>query len=569
MKTRKLGMAKQMLIIIAIVLLFSDFVLAFCIVPNVKKMLLKQIQITASNTASYAAAFIDADELSDIKENGEASAYWGKIYDELTAFRDNGAAEYIYSIFEQDGKLAFLVDTDTEDPAGYGEEMDEDEDAVAAFTGVATVNNEATSDEWGSYITAYCPVMKENQVVAVVGVDMSYDVVADDINKIIRICIYGCGLMFVLVFIALIIVSLRLSRGFKEIDNKIADLTDGSGDLTKRIDNHSGTEFEVIAGHVNDFINQVQELVIRITETSALVSSSMSEVDGKASSSSENAQNISAVTQQLSASMQLVSTTVQNLNASTEEMVSSITETSESVSEGNELVLDIQRRASSIKQDTKVKEKNIQLTVADSEEKLRYSIEESKQVSQIASLTDDILNIASQTNLLALNASIEAARAGEAGKGFAVVADEIRVLADNSRTTAGNIQDISSRVVSAVDELRESANSLLELLHNTMLPDYNEFMGVADSYAQDADKLQGLMNDFKENIDIMEANVKQLASNTDKIAGVVVDCDNGITDASANTQTLAADLGTVTAETEKVTWAAHELHEMVAKYKTH
>ena len=147
--------------------------------------------------------------------------------------------------------------------------------------------------------------------------------------------------------------------------------------------------------------------------------------------------------------------------------------------------------------------------------------------------------------------------------------EEIRVLADDSRTTAGNIQDISSKVVSAVDELRESANSLLELLQDTMLPDYNEFMDVADSYSQDADKIQKLMNDFKENIDIMQANVEQLASNTDKIAGVVVDCDNGITDASENTQTLAADLEMVTAETEKVTRAAHELHEMVAKYGTH
>ena len=86
-------------------------------------------------------------------------------------------------------------------------------------------------------------------------------------------------------------------------------------------------------------------------------------------------------------------------------------------------------------------------------QKLSDAVAESHNVKQINELTGNILSVASQTNLLALNASIEAARAGEAGRGFAVVADEIRILADDSRNTANNIQTVSNLVISAVESL--------------------------------------------------------------------------------------------------------------------
>lgn len=63
-------------------------------------------------------------------------------------------------------------------------------------------------------------------------------------------------------------------------------------------------------------------------------------------------------------------------------------------------------------------------------------------IQNITKAVSMIQDIADETDLLSLNASIEAARAGEAGRGFAVVAEQISKLADQSKRSATEIEQI-------------------------------------------------------------------------------------------------------------------------------
>lgn len=198
---------------------------------------------------------------------------------------------------------------------------------------------------------------------------------------------------------------------------------------------------------------------------------------------------------------------------------------------------------------------------------LGEAVEESRSVEKINELTGNILDIASKTNLLALNASIEAARAGEAGKGFAVVADEIRQLADSSRETASDIQEISKIVTAAVEKLAREATEMLAFVNADVIRDYDSFVKIASQYEQDAKAIQTTLQGFSTQSTDIANTMNDMNQGLHDITSTVEDSANGITGVAEDVTVLVRAMENIKDESDNNQIIARELEKEVGRFE--
>lgn len=359
-----------------------------------------------------------------------------------------------------------------------------------------------------------------------------------------------CGIIFAMFTVAITMLSIvnPAKNAKKEIETVIDGINTNHGDLTKRINIRTKDEIAQIAKGVNNLLECLQGILKAIKNESDYLQESIREMEDKVVVSDANINDVSSTTEELAASMEEVTSTIIQLNQSASEILEAAEVMNERAIEGSEMAIGIKKTAQEMNDNAEKSKALTDRTVNDIYAELQSALENSKSVNKINELTGQILDISSQTNLLALNASIEAARAGEAGKGFAVVADEIRVLADNSRVTANNIQEISQMVISAVDQLIRNSESMIEFVSVNVLSDYEDFVKTTNEYRRDADNINSIIHEFSVSSGELKKTMQAMNDGLDGIAGTIDESTQGVTSVANNANGLVEAMSMILAQ---------------------
>lgn len=365
--------------------------------------------------------------------------------------------------------------------------------------------------------------------------------------------------MALTIFIVLRQVIRPIAKAERELKVIIRDIDNREGDLTKRLQVRYDDEIGALCKGINAFMEKLQNIFRVVSENSDRMDSVVADVLGSVRTSNDSASDLSALTEELLATMEEVATNATNINGNADSVREEVNDIATKTNEITQYSVNMKNNADQMEADAKNNVRVIGEKLNTILEVLEQAIEDSKSVERVNSLTDEILNISSQTNLLALNASIEAARAGEAGKGFAVVADEIRNLADISRDTANNIQQINSIVVAAVRNLSENSQNLVAFMEESILPEFRNFVEAGVQYKDDATYIENVMSEFHQKTIQLNDMFVEIADAINSITDAIDEGVNGVNGAADSTQVLVSDMDEITKRMNENSAIAGEL----------
>ncbi len=301
--------------------------------------------------------------------------------------------------------------------------------AVEDLLKITTVKNEATASELNTFIetqlyTHIDPFIA--QITKLMNVQLTIaDKVYNESESTYNNAVLNLGLtifsgLIIILAISLFVIS-TTRKSIKYANDVISEIASGNLDIT--IKRGGKDEISTLLNNMARMLARIKAVVSDISAGAIMVKKASTELN--------------AASNQIAQGASEQASSIEEISASIEEMTSNIQQNLSNAQRSEQISTKAANEVSAVKQS---------------------SIESMKSIKMIAEKISMIGSISFQTHILALNAAIEAARAGKHGKGFGVVASEVGKLAERSKVSATEIDQLATNSV----KISENAGAMLQ-----------------------------------------------------------------------------------------------------------
>lgn len=384
----------------------------------------------------------------------------------------------------------------------------------------------------------------------------------------------------VVMIVTLILIWIFVYKPLKRTNKAITNLSSGEADLSVRLPERGGDEFEDLASGINKFMALLQQLMkdlhLRASDIKAVIQELGTSSQETASATAEIMANIESVKNQSSNqvnAVQNVSSVIENSSNSMNKLKENIVAQTSDITESSAAIEQMIGNIHSVTDSTEKMSSSfsdLERLIKEGAENVKACSEVIKQVEEkslvLADANNTIKSISSQTNLLAMNAMIESAHAGEAGKGFAVVADEIRKLAENSSAQAKaieeNIKDITDLISEGgrLSDLSQSSFENIDNQVNVVDPLVSQISNAMEEQTSGSSQILEALGNMKDESVLVDDSSKLLSDGFVKI-------DKDMQAVTQISSTVMGSMDEMAAGSKQISQATQIVSELAAKTK--